>query len=123
MSSIGLILIISGFATAAGGLVALLFPRLFSRLEFGIQSPENLTEFFIRHWGILIVSFGVLIAYGASDPAVRIPVLVAAAVEKFALGLLVFFGPVKRTAMMTAMATMDGVFAALYVAYLAGVIA
>jgi uncharacterized protein YjeT (DUF2065 family) len=123
MSSIGLILIISGFATAAGGLVALLFPRLSSQLAFGIQSPENLTAFFIRHWGILIVSFGVLIAYGASDPAVRIPVLIAAAVEKFALGLLVFLGPVKRTVMMTAMATMDGVFAALYVAYLAGVIA
>jgi hypothetical protein len=123
MSSIGLILIISGLATGGGGLVALLFPRLFSQLVFGVQSPESVATFFIRHWGILIVLFGILIAYGASDPALRIPVLAAAAVEKFALGLLVLLGPVKRTVMMTAMAAMDATFAVLYVAYLAGVIA
>ncbi len=67
--------------------------------------------------------FGVLIAYGASNPGVRTPVLIAAAVEKLALGLLVFLGPVKRTGMMTAMAIMDGVFAVLYLAYLTGLIA
>jgi hypothetical protein len=45
---------------------------------------------------------------------------VAAAVEKFAMGLAVFFGPVKRTTAMTAIAIVDGIFAILYVAYLAG---
>jgi hypothetical protein len=45
---------------------------------------------------------------------------VAAAIEKFAMGLVVFFGPVKLTTAMIAIATIDGVFAVLYVAYLAG---
>lgn len=123
MAFIDWTLILSGFATAAGGLFGFLFPRLFSELVFGVRSPENLTAFLARHWGLLIFSFGVLIAYGASRPGVRIPILIAAAVEKLALGPLVFFGPVKRTDMMTVMASMDGVFAALYLAYLTGLIA
>jgi hypothetical protein len=56
----------------------------------------------------------------AYDPAIRVPILVAAAVEKFAIGLLVFFGPVKRTSGMTVVAIVDGIFALLYVGYLAG---
>jgi hypothetical protein len=35
------------------------------------------------------------------------------------MGLFVFFGPVKRTGAMTAIAAVDGAFAILYVAYLA----
>ena len=35
---------------------------------------------------------GALIVYSAEAPAVRGPVLVAAIVEKFAVGLLIFFG-------------------------------
>jgi hypothetical protein len=46
--------------------------------------------------------------------------LVAAAIEKFAVVLLIFFGPMKRTRAMTAIAIMDGAFATIYVAYLAG---
>ena len=36
-SSIGLILIVSGMATAAGGLAALLFPQPVLQLVFGVQ--------------------------------------------------------------------------------------
>jgi hypothetical protein len=42
----------------------------------------------------------------------------AAAIEKFAIGFLTFFGPMKPTSAMTAIAIGDGVFAILYVAYL-----
>ncbi len=76
--------------------------------------------FFVRHWGVLIVAIAALIALSASSAEIRIPVLVAAAVEKFAIGFFAFFGPLKRTSGMTTIAIVDGFFAILYVVYLAG---
>jgi hypothetical protein len=76
---------------------------------------------FVRSWGVLVFAIGGLIVYFAYAPAVRNPVLTAAAIEKLALVGLIFFGPVKRTTAMTAIAIIDGAFAILYVAYLAGV--
>ena len=113
-------LVTSGVITAGGGLAALLFPQLFLRLGFGVESPTGSAVFFVRHWGVLIFAVAGLIVHSAYAPTTRTPVLVAAAAEKFAMGLVVFFGPVKRTTAMTAIATVDGVFAVLYVAYLAG---
>jgi hypothetical protein len=110
----------SGTITAAAGLAALSFPRLFLRLGFRIESPSSPLIFFVQHWGVLIFVVGALITDSAYAPAVRAPVLVAAAIEKLAIGLLAFFGPMKRTPAMTAMAAGDGAFAILYVAYLAG---
>jgi hypothetical protein len=118
-SSIGWILVTSGIITAVAGLAALLFPHLFLRLGFGVEST-NAFVFFVQHWGVLIFAVGALIVYSAYAPTVRAPVLVAAAIEKFAIGLLTFFGRMKRTTPMTAIAIGDGAFAILYVAYLAG---
>ena len=119
-ASIGWILVVSGVITAGAGLVALLFPHLFLRLGFGVESPISSLVFFVRHWGVLIFVVAALIVYSAYAPTIRAPVLVAAAIEKFAIGLLTFFGPMKRTTAMTAIAVGDGAFAILYVAYLAG---
>ena len=118
-SSIGWILGASGVITAGAGLAALLFPRLFLWIAFGVDCPPG-SEFFVRHWGVLIFVVAALIVYSAYVPTVRAPVLVAAAIEKFAIGLLTFFGPMKRTTAMTAIAIGDGAFAILYVGYLAG---
>ena len=119
-SSIAWILVGSGLVTARAGLAALLFPHLFLRLGFGVESPISSFVFFVRHWGVLILAVAALIVYSAYAPAVRAPVLIAAAFEKFAIGFLIFFGPMKRTTAMTAIAVGDGAFAILYVAYLAG---
>ena len=119
-ASMGWILVVSGVITAGAGLVALLFPHLFLRLGFGVESPISSLVFFVRHWGVLIFAVGALIVYSAYVPTIRGPVLVAAAIEKFAIGFLAFFGPMKPTGAMTAMAIGDGAFAILYVAYLAG---
>jgi hypothetical protein len=119
-SSIGLILVASGIITAGGGFAALLFPHLFLRLGFGVESPTSSSVFFVRHWGVLIFAVAALIVYGAYVPTVRAPVLAAAAIEKFAMGLLTFFGPMKRTSAMTAVAIVDSTFAILYVVYLVG---
>jgi hypothetical protein len=119
-SSIGWILVVSGVITALGGFAAFGFPRALLRLVFGADNADNATMFFVRHWGVLIFVVGGLIAYGANAPAIRAPVLTAASIEKFAIVALVFFGPLKRTSMMTAVAAIDGLFTILYVAYLAG---
>ena len=119
-SSIGWILVVSGVITAGAGLAALLFPHLFLRLGFGVESPISSLVFFVRHWGVLIFVVAGLIVYSAYAPTIRGPVLVAAAIEKFAIGLLIFFGPMKPTSAMTAIAIGDGAFAILYVAYLSG---
>ena len=119
-TSIGWVLIVSGIITAGGGLVAFLFPHFNLRSTYGDESPTSVSVFFVRHWGVLILAVGGLIILSAYDPAIRVPILVAAAVEKFAIGLLVFFGPVKRTSGMTVVAIVDGIFALLYVGYLAG---
>ena len=74
----------------------------------------------VRHWGVLILAVAALIAYSAYVPSVRTSVLVAGATEKFAMGIFVFFGPLKRTSGMTAIAVVDGIFAVIYVLYLAG---
>ena len=119
-SSIEWILVVSGIVTAVAGLAALLFPHLFLRSGFGVENPTSSLVFFVRHWGVLIFVVAALIVYSAYAPTVRAPVLVAAAIEKFAIGLLTFFGPMKRTNAMTAIAVGDSAFAILYVAYLAG---
>src|SRR5262252_5279006 len=118
--SIGWILVVSGVITAGAGLVALLFPHLFLRLGFGVESPISSLVFFVRHWGVLIAAVGALIVYSAHAGSIRAPVLAAAATEKFAIGFLTFFGPMKPTTVMTAMAIGDAVFGILYVAYLIG---
>jgi hypothetical protein len=114
------ILAVSGAITAGGGLAAFLNPHLFLRLGFGIDRPESASLFFVRHWGVLILTVGALIAYCAYVPSIRTPVLVAGATEKFAIGILALFGPLKRTSGMNAVAIVDGIFAVLYVVYLAG---
>ena len=86
---------------------------------FRAESPISPLVFIVQHWGVLIFVVGALIIYSAYVPTVRAPVLIAAAIEKFAIGLLTFFGPVKRTTALTAVAVGDGAFAILYVAYLA----
>ena len=119
-SSIRWILVVSGLITLVGGIVPLFAPYFQLRSTYAVDNPASIAVFFVRHWGVLISVVGCLIIYSAYAPAIRGPVLLAAAAEKFALVVLVFFGPVRRTSGMTAIAVMDGIFAILYVVYLVG---
>lgn len=119
-SSIGVILLGSGTATAAAGLAVLLFPSAFLRVAFRVEIADGAIAVVVRHWGVLLFVIGALIVYSAHDPTVRTPVLIAATVEKLAFGVVIVIGHVKRTATITAGAATDGVFAILYVVYLAG---
>jgi hypothetical protein len=119
-SSIGWILIVSGVATAGGGLAACLFPHPVLNLVFGANTTEGLTLFFVRHWGALLCVVCALTVYSAYFPATRTPILAASILEKFVIVALIFFGPLKRTFAMTAIGIMDGILAVLFVAYLGG---
>ena len=121
-SNIEWILIVSGIGTAAGGLAACLFPKQALQLVFGAKSDDGLTMFFVRHWGALLCVVCALTVYSAYIPATRVPILTASVpIEKVVIVALIFLGPVKRTFAMTAIGTMDGVLAVLFIAYLAGV--
>jgi hypothetical protein len=76
--------------------------------------------FLIRHWGALLFVVCALTVYSAYSPSTRAPILTAAVIEKVVIVVLVFFGPVKRTVAMTAVAILDVILAILFVAYLAG---
>jgi hypothetical protein len=119
-SPIGWILALSGLATGGAGLAAAALPVKLLRAVFGVAEPEPATLFFVRHWGVLIAVVGALIALSAGAPQLRPAVLGAGVVEKAAVVVLVLFGPLDRTAGMTAAAAFDGILALAYVAILAG---
>ncbi len=119
-ASIGWVLIVSGIAAAMGGLAALIFPEPVVRLVSGVERIDSLTSFFVRHWGALLFVVCALTAYSAFFPASRVPILTAAIIEKSAIVLLMSFGSLKRTPAMTAIATVDGILAAIFLAYLVG---
>jgi hypothetical protein len=81
-SPIGLILVASGMITAGAGLAALLFPHLFLRLEFEVESHGSWSVFFVRHWGVLNRYSLLLISLVA--PAWAIPYSLRAQEEKAA---------------------------------------
>ena len=119
-SAIGWILVVSGIATAAGGLAAFVFPRPVLKFVFGAESDDGLTMFLIRHWGLLLFVVCALTVYSAYVPVTRVPILTAAVIEKIGIVGLILFGPVKRTVGMTLVAILDGTLAVVFIAYLAG---
>ncbi len=117
--NIGWILVASGALTAIAGAGAFLFPKTLLRIVFKVENPEGAILFFVMHWGVLIFVVGALLKVVAYDePALRAPVLIAAAVEKFAILFLVLFGPLKRTLGMSVIAAGDGTLAVIYTLYL-----
>ncbi len=95
------------------------FPTARFAISVGTQSNDGLTMFFVRHWGGLLFVVCGMTVYSAYVPATRVPILTAAIIEKLLIAVLIFFGPAKRTVAMTAIATMDGILAMLFIAYLA----
>jgi hypothetical protein len=120
-SNIGWILVASGVLTALAGAGACLFPKALLRIAFGVGDPGDALLFFVMHWGVLIFVVGALLSVAANEPELRVPVLLAAAIEKFAILALVFIGPLKRTRAMTLIAAFDGLLAVIYSLYLLSV--
>jgi|ERR1700722_15741171 hypothetical protein len=110
----GAILIVTG-AITAGAFVAVFAPVTILRLLFGVTGPDRLTIMITRHWALLVGLVGGLLVSAGYQPEVRIPVMIAAVVEKLAIGVLVFAGPWRRRPGAAAVAGTDTVIALLYI--------
>lgn len=113
------ILLVSGIVTA-GAIAAFFAPRVVARVVFRDDLVAAPGVLLVRHWGLLVCLVGCLIIYAAYAPAARYPILLAAVAEKAALIALFSVGGVRWSPAMQAIAVIDGLFAILYVAYLAG---
>ncbi len=111
------ILYITGFATMLPALQFVL-PTLVLRL-LGMTVSEETGLFFAQQWGLLVFCIGGLLVYAARHPVHRVPVLVAATLEKAGLVVTIAMNwdnPEFRGLHLAAV--FDGVCVALYSAYL-----
>lgn len=106
-----MILVIMGLVTASA--VALVFaPKVGLRLVFGEDAPDILTTTVARHWGLLVALVGGLLIYAGYHPEIRSPVMVVAATEKIAVGLMFGTALSRRPALLFVIGT-DAVMALL----------
>lgn len=114
-----LILKISGVLTA--GMVALFFfPEFVLKKAFSIEMNGNPALLFVRHWGILVFCFGLLLFWSASHPELKVPIVVAAIVEKLLLCICIFLSPLRTKPIALIIAGGDALLALVYGAYLLG---
>jgi hypothetical protein len=112
-SVLQLTLLLTGVATCLA-LVLFLFPRQMLAFGFAIRSPQPIIVLMARHWGLLVFLVGALLVYAAFEPAIRVPTLLVAGVEKTVFASLIFLGPTTRTSRIAPAAAVDAVFALLY---------
>ncbi|MES2038209.1 MAG: hypothetical protein V4495_10245 [Pseudomonadota bacterium] len=113
------ILYISGTVTMLAGL-QFIAPTLFLQAS-GMQVGDVTGLFFARHWGLMAFVVGALIIYSVKQAQARKAILLAAAVEK--LGLVVMLAinwtePALQGLYIAAM--FDGACVVLYLIYLLG---
>jgi hypothetical protein len=120
MPQTGAILIVTGALTACT-FAAVFAPVAVLRLLFGATRPDQLTIMIARHWALLVTLVGCLLVYAAYHPEVRPAVMIAAIVEKLAIGLLVFASPWRRRLGAATVAGGDTAIALLYIWILWGV--
>lgn len=77
----------TGVLTALAGVQFLVPTQFLARQGLAVGDATGL--FYARHWGLLVACLGLLLVWAAAQPALRRPVVIAAAVEKLALVLMV----------------------------------
>lgn len=95
-------------------------PRFVAAAIFGDSDPSASTLLLVRHWGLLVALVGALLIYAAWHPEVRVPVMIVAAIEKFAIGALVLTSPLRARHVTLAVVGADAIMALLFVALLIG---
>ncbi|MGA8798137.1 MAG: hypothetical protein WB526_13860 [Candidatus Cybelea sp.] len=114
MPQTGAILVVTG-AITAGMFAAVFAPAAVLRLLFGVTAPDQLTILIARHWALLVTLVGGLLVYAAYHPEVRFAVMIAAVVEKLAIGVLIFASPWRRRLWAATVAGGDTAIALLYI--------
>jgi hypothetical protein len=115
---VSLVLAVTGVLTLLAG-AGILAPKPLFRAFFDLSLTDATSIFVARHWSLLIALVGALLLYAAYHPEARAPILVVAAAEKIALGLLVFIAPLRKRMLTVAIVTADVIMALLYVLILA----
>jgi hypothetical protein len=113
----GAILVVTGGLTLLAG-VTIVAPSAVLGALFGSEEPDIVTRAMARHWGLLVALVGGLLLYAGYDPALRTPVMLAAAVEKLGLGAIFGFS-LPRRPLLLAVIGADAVMAILYLVILA----
>ena len=111
------VLIVTGLLTAGAG-IGVFAPRLLLGMMFGVETRDAATMLLARHWSFLIALIGVLLVYAAYNAEVRVPIMIAGALEKFALAAMVFSGPLRKRRVTAMVVGADVVMALLYVYFL-----
>lgn len=111
---VSLVLAVTGVLTLLAG-AGLLAPKPLFRAFFDLSLTDAASLLVARHWSLLIGLVGALLLYAAYHPEARVPILVVAAAEKLALGLLVFTGPLRKRMLTVAIVAADAIMALLYV--------
>lgn len=81
VANIDWIMIVSGVLTSTM-IFAAIAPKTALRTNFGEALKGPLAEIIVRNWGALIALIGVMLIYGAFDPASRTIILMVAAASK-----------------------------------------
>ena len=112
------VLLVTGAITASAGF-AVIAPAAALKLLFGENRPDTPTVMITRHWGLLVTLVGGLLICAAYQPEIRLPIMVAAIVEKLAIGALIFGSAMRRRAAAAIVGGADTAMALLYIAILA----
>jgi len=108
------LLIVTGTLTALAG-IGVAAPVLVIGIVFGTTLAVAAMVLVTRHWSLLIALVGGLLIYAGFHTEARVPIMVAAIVEKLALGVLVVASPLRKRTATVAVAGADAVMALLYV--------
>jgi hypothetical protein len=116
---VGPILVVTG-AMTVGACAAAAAPAAVLKVLFGATGLDRLTVLIARHWGLLVALVGGLLVYAAYHPEVRLPVMIAAIVEKLAIGALIFTSPWRSRPWAALVAGTDTAIALVYIWILLG---
>ncbi|MHA6204684.1 hypothetical protein ACXU4B_09695 [Dyella soli] len=115
---IGIVLLVSGAFTLLP-IVIFLLPAHGTRLLFGVDAADGIGGLLTRHWSLLAPSLGALLIYAAWHPELRVPLMLAAGVEKAGLvGLIVASSKEPYAARLRPIAVFDSVIVLVYAIYL-----
>jgi len=113
-ANIELIVIVSGIATMAAGLLVVAPKWGLAQLFGSTESHDPGVLTLASYWGLLVTLIGALVLAAAWMPELRVPVLIVAAIEKLALSMTVFFGAGSKPLLARRAAVTDTLFSILY---------
>ncbi len=117
---IEMILLVTGVLTASM-LLQFFAPVTMVRRNFGLELKDDVSIFIARHWGLLVFCLGALLILAARNEAIRVPVMIAAGVEKLGLIGLILAGSIRKHPPALLIAIADSVMVLLYAGYLLGI--